>query len=226
MLETMRKPQTMKSALLSALGFAIHGFSAGAAEIGDLVDVRCSVIFPTDQIHGNVVHVLCDESHTAVLKGDAFVTDRPGLVCHVRSADCVPILIADRARRVVAAVHAGWRGTAQDVVGQAILAMREAFGSHPGDMLAAIGPSICGACFEVGVEVVEQLEALDLGVGVRIGERHVDLSLANRALIERSGVPPGNIDLLPHCTSCDARFASWRRDRSGARQTNFIVISH
>ena len=90
--------------------------------------------------------------------GDALLTDRPGLLLAVQVADCLPILLADPERRVVAAVHAGWRGTLAGIVAKTVGRMRQEFGCTPKKMLAAFGPGIHRCCYEVGREVVEKFE--------------------------------------------------------------------
>jgi polyphenol oxidase len=87
--------------------------------------------------------------------GDALVTDQPGILLSVRTADCVPLLLVDPARRAIAAVHAGWRGSLERIAEKTVGEMRRAFHSLPEDLLAAIGPSIRACCYEVGQEVVE-----------------------------------------------------------------------
>lgn len=215
--------EKMKSRILSEIDWVEHEFGVGA---GDVRDLRTPFkrVFDTEQVHGNTVHVLDDESGDRVINGDAFVTSKPDLVCHVRTADCVPILIADTRNRVVGAVHAGWKGTALDVAGQAIARMRDRFGADPSDCVAAIGPCICGGCYEVGEEVVNEIQNLDLKCEWRIDARHVDLGRANRELLARAGLLPHNIDTLAGCTSCEPRFASWRRDRTEGRQISHILI--
>lgn len=92
------------------------------------------------------------------LTGDALITGRPGLLLAVQVADCLPILLADPAQRVVAAVHAGWRGTLGGIVAKTVGRMRQEFGCDPKRMLAAFGPGIHRCCYEVGPEVVEGYE--------------------------------------------------------------------
>ncbi len=89
------------------------------------------------------------------LPGDAVVTNRPGLLLAVRVADCLPLLLVDAKRRVVAAVHAGWRGTLKRIAEKTVWRMRQEFGTNPRDIRAAFGPSIRRCCYEVGCEVVE-----------------------------------------------------------------------
>ncbi len=93
------------------------------------------------------------------LYGDALITDQPGLLLAVQVADCLPILLVDPKRRVVAAVHAGWRGTTKRIVEKTVGEMRARFGCRPADIRATIGPGIHRCCYEVGREVAERFEA-------------------------------------------------------------------
>ena len=111
------------------------------------------------QVHSDIVvnaHGLKDRDQD----GDALVTNDLDLSIGVRSADCVPILLLDTEQRAVGAVHAGWRGTAAQVVKRAIHKMASDFGSKPGDILAAIGPCVRACCYDVGREVQEQFEEI------------------------------------------------------------------
>ena len=92
-------------------------------------------------------------------EADILVSNAPGVAVAVRAADCVPILIADRATGAVAAVHAGWRGTCAGAARAAVGALQAEFGAHPGDLVAAIGPSIGVCCYEVGPELVDAFAA-------------------------------------------------------------------
>ncbi|HTS13796.1 MAG TPA: peptidoglycan editing factor PgeF [Candidatus Limnocylindrales bacterium] len=114
------------------------------------------------QIHSDVAICVGSSIRTAsrdVPSGDALMTREPGVLLTVQTADCVPILLADSAKRVVAAVHSGWRGTLQRIAEKAIGRMRMEFGTRPEDLLAAIGPSIGECCYEVGHEVVKEFAA-------------------------------------------------------------------
>lgn len=213
----------LKSKFLSDLPGVEHGFSVGPCEIDDMVGDGLR-IFDTNQIHGKIVVQLEEVKDDGVIDADAFITNKPGFVCHVRSADCVPILIADAKRRAVAAVHAGWRGTALNVATEALKEMTRAYGTDPADCVAAIGPCICGACYEVGREVEEAMAALGLGDSWRAGPARADLRRANAALLERAGVSRSNIDIFKDCTRCDTRFVSFRRDGGEKRQVNFVAI--
>src|SRR5207245_11268427 len=99
-----------------------------------------------------------DAEPTDACYGDYSVTERPGRLLGVQAADCVPILIVDPKKRAVAAIHAGWRGTLQRIVVKAIGQMQMQFKSKPADLLAAIGTSIGGCCYDVGIEVATQFQ--------------------------------------------------------------------
>jgi len=147
---------------------------------------------------------------------DGLVTDRAGPVLAAFAADCIPILFADPDARVIAAAHAGWRGTVAGIATRAIARMCER-GARPERIRVALGPSIGPCCFEVGPEVVAAFrDALGdvRGLVVRGPKKdHVDLRVATRAIVERAGVRPEHVDDRPPCTKCEAeRFFSYRRD--------------
>jgi polyphenol oxidase len=112
------------------------------------------------QIHSNlVVLAAADASRERPCKADGLMTDEPGLLLAIQTADCIPMLVADRKRRAVAAFHAGWRGTVKRIVESGIGRMRLAFGSRPEDLTAAIGPGIGPCCYAVGEEVLSSFES-------------------------------------------------------------------
>jgi len=147
--------------------------------------------------------------------GDALVTERAGVTLSVRTADCYPILLVDVESRVVAAVHAGWRGTSAGIAAEALRRMN----ATPERVWAAIGPGIGACCYEVGAEVAGLFGHPHAG--------RVDLAEANRRQLLEAGVLDRNIDLLRHCTRCDAeRFHSYRRDNERAgRMISWIAVT-
>ncbi|HPW45488.1 MAG TPA: peptidoglycan editing factor PgeF [bacterium] len=217
------------SDLIEKIDGIVHGFGLRGItgpEYLDAIGVKDHFVFQTDQVHGSTVHYLMRSKESLIIKGDAFISDRPGIVCFVRTADCVPILLADRDACAVAAVHAGWRGSAGNIVGKTIAAMRDAFSVDPGNLVAAIGPSICGRCYEVGGEVIDALSSLRIGDSWCIDSSHADLKAANRLLLEAAGVPASSIDVSDRCTFCEDAFNSYRRDKNEeGRQHNFIMIA-
>ena len=169
-----------------------------------------------EQFHSAAV-LVADRAGSAG-HGDALVTNLPAMTVSVRTADCFPILLADARNRAVAAVHAGWRGTAAHIVTGTLREMHERFGTNAGDVFAAIGPGIGVCCYEVGIEVARQF---GLGQAGRI-----DLAAANRGQLIAAGVPNGHIEIMGGCTQCDARrFHSFRRDRNHAgRMISFAGV--
>ncbi len=110
------------------------------------------------QFHSDVIHVAAAPVREAP-KADALITSTPGLLLGVQTADCVPILLADTRRRVVAAIHAGWRGTLARIAVKTLGRMRMEFGTRPRDVVAALGPAIGRCCYEVGPEVAQAFAA-------------------------------------------------------------------
>jgi polyphenol oxidase len=110
------------------------------------------------QIHSDVVQ-LFEAPPAEPCRGDASATNRASLLLAVQTADCVPILLVDPKKRAVAVVHAGWRGTLQRIVTKTIGTMQMQFGTKPADLLAAIGPSIGGCCYEVGTEIAAEFKS-------------------------------------------------------------------
>jgi polyphenol oxidase len=176
-------------------------------------------VFFLSQVHG-VQSLTVDARDQAgdvrARQGDIVLSNDPDAACAVRVADCVPILLGDRRSGAVAAVHAGWRGTAQNVVGAAIRALRE-LGPRDVELLAAVGPHIGACCFEVGDDVAATLRdaSSDHDV-VKQGPRgrpHVSLRRIVHAQLLDAGVSPECIDHVRGCTMCDPqRFYSYRRD--------------
>lgn len=198
---------------LDALPWLIHGFGTRQSDIpgwfANLATVK--------QIHS--AKVVCAEGRCGVLgEGDALLENRPGSVAAVKTADCMPILLVDERHRAVAAVHAGWRGTAAHIVGAAVDAMRTRFASAAADLHAAIGPGIGECCYEVGPEV-----AAHFGLA---GRAHISLANANRDQLLAAGVTAGRIYASNLCTMCRAEeFHSFRRDREAAgRLYSYIGI--
>jgi YfiH family protein len=176
-------------------------------------------LFLASQVHGReVIQVASADqpSRVASLEADAVASACPDVICAVRTADCVPILLADPQAGVAAAVHAGWRGVELRIAVAAVLNLR-ALGAQPRTLLAAIGPHIGVGAFEVGPDVAERLarssSARDVVVAVPNANPRVDLSRIVRAQLAEAGVEPGRIECVGGCTHADAeRFYSHRRD--------------
>ncbi len=143
-----------------------------------------------------------------VCEGDGLITDTPGLLLGIQTADCVPILLADTRLRVVAAFHAGWRGTVARIVERGAQSLTDRFGSHPHDLSAAIGPAIGPCCYTVGEEVHTRFHAaFDYAEALFHPEPgsltlKLDLWQANRRQLLAAGLAPESITTLTHCTAC------------------------
>lgn len=156
------------------------------------------------QVHGAGVVVL-DEPWSTPPRADAVIVRRPGLLAGVRGADCPLLLLVDPRRRALALVHSGWRGTVAGVVPAAVEALTAMCGSRARDLLAAVGPSICSAHYEVGPEVVAAVEDALPGVGellrpTREGHARLDLARAIAAQLEAAGVAADAVERLEACT--------------------------
>jgi polyphenol oxidase len=178
------------------------------------------------QIHSNLVF-RSDGLTDRQCEGDALISNETGRRIGVRTADCVPILIADARTRAVAAVHAGWRGTASRVVQAAIMRMAAEFGSRPDDLHVATGPAIRECCYEVGPEVVRELAPMfpEWPAEENPGKRHLDLVEANRRILLKAGVSASRIYDCGRCTYCEPEFFfSYRREPANpGRMVSSIV---
>ena len=207
------------------------------------------------QIHSNLVVLAhaADASRKQRLNGDGLMSGEPGLLLGIRTADCIPILVADRKRRAVAAFHAGWRGTVQRIVESGIGRMRLQFGSRPEDLVAAIGPGIGPCCYSVGEEVFSSFEsqfayARELFREVYDSDPvrkkypllfmtqrapghmeispslHLNLVEANRRQLLAAGLKPRAIHLIGGCTSCHRELFFSHRGSQGHAGRMMSVI--
>jgi YfiH family protein len=176
------------------------------------------------QVHGT--RVVIASAVGAPGEADAILSDARGLLVGVVTADCVPVLLVARRRRVVAAVHAGWRGAAAGVLEAAVGQLDATYGVGPAEIEAVIGPAVGGCCYEVGPEVAETFRrrtdrATDAAWSPRSDRWLLDLRLAARLLLTAAGVPVTSV--LGPCTVCDPGYHSYRRDGRGAgRQLSFV----
>jgi polyphenol oxidase len=185
-------------------GWGRIGAALGAAE--GVLRVR--------QVHGAKVAVIRrgaprPGSPEVLEEADAMVSDDPGVAIAAQVADCVPILMADARLGVVAAVHAGWRGTASGIAARAVEQLGRTFGTAPGDLIAALGPSIGPCCYQVGPELLDAFRevghtaaALDRWFVPDAGDRlRLDVGWANVDQLLAAGVPPGRVHRCGLCTA-------------------------
>ncbi len=236
----------LRSPLLEELAFLRHGFSTrrgGVSEGGfrslnlgrargevpenvaenrrrffEAADFPAERLVEVKQVHGCDVLVAEDVSPDEKACGDALVTNVPGLGVAVQTADCIPVLIADARKMVVAAVHAGRKGVAGGVLPGTIERMREEYGCEPRDMRAALGPAISGERYEVGEECLPPFRERhrnwrDFTTPLGRGKWLLDLPLVARLQLASAGIPESRIGAPGPCTfSESSRFFSYRRD--------------
>ncbi len=176
-----------------------------------------------NQVHGVAVRAVTEADVKAELldptpfEADGLVTDVPGVTLVIFSADCIPILLFDPGRRVAAACHAGWRGTAGAIAGVTVETMVDCYGCRRVDIRAAIGPGIGGCCFETDSDVPEAMERSLGGLAAPFirargqGRYQVELTGINRAILLQAGLLEELIDVSRDCTCCQPeRFWSHR----------------
>jgi hypothetical protein len=191
--------------------------------------------FVVNQVHEDRI-LLIDEEHpkpsdNELLQYDAIVTDRPGLAIGIKTADCVPILVVDPVRRVIGAIHAGWKGTSLGIAAKAVDALADRYLSKSSDLIVALGPAIGPCCYQVDETVYESMgnepgrDSLFRSCREK-GRWMFDLSLANRLQLERGGVRSGNISPSGFCTACRRDFFFSHRREKGVtgRHLNFIML--
>jgi YfiH family protein len=224
--------------------------AAGLEQLADAVGAR-RVAWLT-QVHGNAVVVVRraeggaggskeQDPRCGRPEADALVSDDQHTAIAVRAADCVPLLMADRRRGVVAAVHAGWRGTAANAAPAAVQALAREFGTEPRDLVVAIGPSIGPCCYEVGSELVDAFAAAG-------HERHLiqrwfatpppprgsrdrpalrlDVAGANRDQLVIAGVDEHNIHMSGLCTAMHLDvLTSYRAEKEKAGRMAGVIAA-
>lgn len=171
------------------------------------------------------------DKQEAALEGvDALVTTLQGVVIGVNTADCVPLVLVDGQAGVIAVAHAGWRGTVGRI-GEAVVKEMCRQGADAHRIQVAMGPSICQECFEVGDEVVKAFKTAGFALDDIVkrnavtGKAHIDLRMANRAVLIAAGVPEGNIVTSRHCSRCEHdRFFSARRLGINSGRTLTAII--
>jgi YfiH family protein len=231
-------------------GVAPHLFSTRQLPLtgpGDSPELAAAVdavrVAMVSQVHGRRVVVIRDEADVppATTEADALISTAPRIAVAIRAADCVPLLLADPVSGAVAAVHAGWRGTAAGIAKEAVEAMRREFGVKAEHLLAAIGPSIAPCCYEVGSDLVDAFAAAG-------HERHLiarwfatppsprgsrarrplrlDVAGANRDHLVLAGVPESQIFLSGLCTAMHLEvLTSYRAEQERAGRIAGVICA-
>lgn len=206
-------------------------------KIAEFFKVPVSNIVKSTQIHEDNILKITSYHHgmgivkeTEITNADGIYTNTKSTPLCIFSADCVPILFADKSKKVVFGVHSGWRGTAKNIAGKAIDIMTGKFGIKKDDIICAIGPAISMCCFEVSEDVILKLSDVykkdDCYYKKDNGKYQLDLKKFNKRLLEEKGILKQNIDVCPLCTKCEEDlFHSYRREGEYAgRNAAFIML--
>jgi YfiH family protein len=188
-----------------------------------------------NQVHGTDLLVIDapnpELSHFLKLECDGIVTNQPGIMVAVGVADCVPILLFDPVKKVVAALHAGWQGTVGNIARKGVEALVNCFDCNRKDIQAAIGPCIGGCCYEVDAPVRDAFLKAEMAWDLFTTDRGegkwlLDLSAANKRLLIDAGISSEHIETEELCVSCtQGLFFSYRRDSGDTgRQVGFIML--
>lgn len=204
------RDEVFREEVLDGLPWVQHGFgtrlSTGWPNTTGLATAK--------QIHSN--RVLLVKSPGPQDEGDAMISNVPGIALSIRTADCLPILIADPRNRAVAAIHAGWRGVVSEIAPKTMEAMSVQFDSKPEELVIAIGPGIGACCFEVGPDVAVQFQLS--------GRSKIDLVETVCRQLGRNGVTARQINAAKLCSKCNPElFESYRRDREAAGRMVAVI---
>lgn len=203
-----------------------ENFRRAAAALGGTL----SDIVTSDQTHTTTVRrVDRHDAGAGVTKArgyadvDGLVTDEPGLILATFYADCVPLYFVDMAHRAIGLSHSGWRGTVGRMGAATLVKMREEFGTRPEDVYAAIGPSICRDCYEVGTDVAEAFAAAFSGHEGELlqekggGKYQLDLWKANELVLREAGIRQERLAVTSLCTCCNPKLLFSHRASGGKR---------
>ena len=174
-----------------------------------------------DQTHGDNIAVITETEtkgweslEDSVSDSDALITDLPGVMLVILTADCVPILLYDKKKKAVAAIHAGWKGTRSEIVFKTVEKMIEIYGSDPIDILAGIAPSIGKCCYEVGENVAKHFTKIPDALSHKDHKFMLDLPAINHYQLLKAGLLESNIELSGVCTACEVdSFFSYRKEQ-------------
>ena len=181
-------------------------------------DVRFFSVLQTHSSDIYIVNKQVDYGWSALdttIEADALITDIPNQVLTILTADCVPILLYDTQREVIAAIHAGWRGTDKKIVQKCVAKMIAEYGTDPKDIVAGVAPAIGGCCYEVSEEIASYFhEYPEYVVRDKSSSIYLNLKSINRAQLVDMGVPSEQIEVSNICTACQNEdYFSYRKEK-------------
>jgi YfiH family protein len=220
--------------LLKKWPFIVHGLGTRYFTKESLDNISVYKKFKKiylDQKHSDIIHCI-DRRFCEGLKGDSMITDIPDTLLVIKTADCLPVLLADIDNKVIGAVHCGWRGSGLKILQKAFLAMKEKYSTQPSSLMAVMGPCICGKCYEVGEDVYNFFKEMNIPLDVFKShpdsekKYFLDLRKTNQLQLQEIGLEKDKILNVGNCTYSDKMFLSYRRDgKNNARMLSFIGLS-
>jgi YfiH family protein len=201
------------------VGDATENVDENIRRVAESVGTRREDLFAAYQVHGRTVTLVEPETEMRP-RCDALITRSHERTLMLRFADCTPLLLADPKQHVVAAVHAGWRGSAVHVASAAVEALGQAFGSQPDDLVAGVGPAIGPCCYTVGQDVADAFaDRPEL-----LSDGRLDLWEANRLALVEAGVPDDHIEVAGICTQCESQRFFSHRANAGQPAGRFAAV--
>ncbi|HXA42351.1 MAG TPA: polyphenol oxidase family protein [Candidatus Solibacter sp.] len=199
--------------------------------LGDEVDFDPDLMVTADQVHGSTVAVvhLCENCGPGnrVPHTDGLITEEPWPLL-ITTADCFPVIVYEPDAKMVAIVHCGWRGTVGGILPRAVARLIKESGGRASELRAAIGPGICGDCYEVGDDVVQAAFRAGLGSQVtadaNLGRRRFDIGAALQQQLLEANLREAHVDRVGRCNFEDAELPSFRRDRTAVRSAAVVAL--
>ncbi|MEK7790048.1 MAG: peptidoglycan editing factor PgeF [Deltaproteobacteria bacterium] len=227
-------PEKIQSDLFKSFYFLSHGFLTRALGNQQAAGIAVKKVCRLKQVHSNRVVVIPNEvrdlSRYKKEEADAMVTKLKGIALTIVTADCIPLLFCDPSKKIIAAAHAGWRGTSANVARMTVQKMIE-WGSDPKNIFVALGPSVQKCCYEVDRRVYDapffgEHKNLFEPVSGKKGHWRVSLPHVNREQLKEGGVLKEHIWISPLCTACLGEdFYSYRREGEKAgRQWSYVAL--
>ena len=174
-----------------------------------------------NQTHSDNIHVVKENKETgwekledAIQNCDALISNQKNIMLTILTADCVPILLFDPIQNIIGAVHAGWKGTEQEIVKKTVKKMQSDFNSDPKNIIAGIAPSIGKCCYEVDWNVAQHFENIENAYTQKDDKYMLDLPHINKTQLLKVGLKDENIELSSICTACEVdRYFSYRKEQ-------------
>jgi polyphenol oxidase len=206
-------------------------YMSARTKLADLLGLDSSQLVFPDQTHSSHIGSVAEDNRLTFDDTDALVTSRKNICLCVQTADCVPVLVYDSNKKVIAAIHAGWKGTLNRITAKTIEKMRLEFSCNPDDLNAVIGPSIGPERYETGLEVADLFKSHfdnwpEFLVLQNNRRYHIDLWNANHYQLKQQGIPAGHIQVLQECTYLrhNKYFSARREGSDTGRMVSGIMI--